>query len=217
MAAVKSGIGTFSDPSGLRIRRRRFAAGVAVELAVVGMVLLPGCAHKPPPPAPPPPKVSVVTVQAQAVPITTELPGRVTGYRTADVRPQVNGIILKRLFVEGATSRPGSSSTRSTRRPTRPVTTAPSRRMPRPRHCRTVTSRWAKRCGQQAGRRQCRRPQLQAQSAVKTAHINLVYTRVLSPITGPTGRSRSRRGRWSPPIKPPCSPRSSSSTRCTWT
>src|SRR5258708_14686710 len=57
--------------------------------------------------APPPPKVSVVTVQAQAVPITTELPGRVAGYRYADVRPQVNGIILKRLFVEGSDVKAG--------------------------------------------------------------------------------------------------------------
>ena len=71
------------------------------------MVLCAGCGHKAPPPAPPPPKVSVVTVQAQAVPITTELPGRVTGYRTADVRPQVNGIILKRLFVEGSDVKAG--------------------------------------------------------------------------------------------------------------
>ncbi len=44
----------------------RLAAGVAVRLAVLGLVLLTGCGHKAPPPAPPPPKVSVVTVQAQA-------------------------------------------------------------------------------------------------------------------------------------------------------
>jgi len=60
-----------------------------------------GCGHHGPPPTPPPPKVSVVTLQTQAVPITTELPGRVNALRTADVRPQVTGVILKRLFVEG--------------------------------------------------------------------------------------------------------------------
>src|ERR1700731_1910734 len=83
------------------------AAAVAVRLAVLGLMLLTGCGHKAPPPAPPPPKVSVVTVQAQAVPIPTELPGRVAGYRTADVRPQVNGINLKRLFVEGSDVKAG--------------------------------------------------------------------------------------------------------------
>ncbi|WP_298244532.1 aldehyde dehydrogenase family protein, partial [uncultured Bradyrhizobium sp.] len=61
----------------------------------------------PPPPAPPPPKVSVVTLKAQPVPIATELPGRVSAYRVAEVRPQVNGIILKRLFTEGGEVKAG--------------------------------------------------------------------------------------------------------------
>ena len=107
MAAVKAVVRTFRLPSGRQHRGGRFAAGVAVDLAVLAVVLLTGCGHKPPPPAPPPPKVSVVTVQSQAVPITTELPGRVAGYRYADVRPQVNGIILKRLFVEGSDVKAG--------------------------------------------------------------------------------------------------------------
>jgi multidrug efflux pump subunit AcrA (membrane-fusion protein) len=74
------------------------AERLAANLGVVGLVMLGGCGQRTPPPPPPPPKVSVVTVDARAVPITTELPGRVAGYRYADVRPQVNGIILKRLF-----------------------------------------------------------------------------------------------------------------------
>src|ERR1700727_4115314 len=86
----------------------RLAARAGVCLAVLGLVALAGCEHRAPPPAPPPPKVSVVTVRAQAVPITTELPGRVAGYRYADVRPQVNGIILKRLFVEGGAVKAGT-------------------------------------------------------------------------------------------------------------
>ena len=76
-------------------------------LAAGAMLLLAGCSHQAAPPAPPPPKVSVVTVRAEAVPIITELPGRVTAHRTADVRPQVNGIILKRLFVEGSEVKAG--------------------------------------------------------------------------------------------------------------
>src|SRR3984893_16465023 len=107
MAAVKASVRTFRYPSRLQHRGGRLAARVAVRLAVLGLVLLTGCGHEAPPPAPPPPKVSVVTVQAQAVPITTELPGRVAAYRYADVRPQVNGIILKRLFVEGSDVKAG--------------------------------------------------------------------------------------------------------------
>lgn len=48
------------------------------------------------------PEVGVVTVHPQSVAITAELPGRTTASLTADVRPQVNGIIQARLFKEGS-------------------------------------------------------------------------------------------------------------------
>src|SRR5690554_7865226 len=44
------------------------------------------------------PQVGVVTVEAQHFVMTTELPGRTRAYRVAEVRPQVSGIIQKRLF-----------------------------------------------------------------------------------------------------------------------
>lgn len=47
-------------------------------------------------------QVSVVTLHPQAVPLTVELPGRVGASLEAEVRPQVSGIIQKRLFVEGS-------------------------------------------------------------------------------------------------------------------
>ena len=46
--------------------------------------------------------VEAVTVELQKVAVQTELPGRTTAYRVAEVRPQVNGIIQKRMFVEGS-------------------------------------------------------------------------------------------------------------------
>lgn len=49
-----------------------------------------------------PPEVSIVTVQSERVVLTTELPGRTSAYLVAEIRPQVNGIIQKRLFQEGA-------------------------------------------------------------------------------------------------------------------
>ncbi|MDF3812860.1 MULTISPECIES: efflux RND transporter periplasmic adaptor subunit [Rhodopseudomonas] len=51
---------------------------------------------------PPRPEVSVVTLHPQSVAITTELAGRTTASLTAEVRPQVNGIIQARLFKEGS-------------------------------------------------------------------------------------------------------------------
>ncbi|MEY8876944.1 MAG: efflux RND transporter periplasmic adaptor subunit [Leptothrix sp. (in: b-proteobacteria)] len=51
---------------------------------------------------PPPPEVGVVTVQPAAVPLTTELPGRLEAWRTAQVRARVAGIVQQRQFTEGA-------------------------------------------------------------------------------------------------------------------
>src|SRR5258708_3658212 len=81
--------GHISIPKGLRCLS---------ALAIVGLA---ACSPAKPPAAPPPFKVSVVTLKASSVPITTELPGRVAAFRDADVRPQVNGVVLKRLFIEG--------------------------------------------------------------------------------------------------------------------
>jgi membrane fusion protein (multidrug efflux system) len=47
-------------------------------------------------------EVGVVTLTPQRVAITEELPGRTTAFRISDVRPQVNGIIIKRMFTEGS-------------------------------------------------------------------------------------------------------------------
>ena len=48
------------------------------------------------------PEVATVAIQPQRVELTTELPGRTSAYRVAEIRPQVNGIIQKRLFQEGS-------------------------------------------------------------------------------------------------------------------
>jgi membrane fusion protein (multidrug efflux system) len=59
-----------------------------------------GCDKKSPPP-PPPAQVGFITIKPQPVSWTTQLPGRTDAEMTADVRPQVSGLILKRLFTEG--------------------------------------------------------------------------------------------------------------------
>src|SRR5258708_10057803 len=71
----------------------------ALLLGAIGL-LASGCARHATPP-PPRPAVTVVDLRATPVSLTSELPGRVSAYRIAEVRPQVNGVILKRLFKEG--------------------------------------------------------------------------------------------------------------------
>jgi membrane fusion protein (multidrug efflux system) len=70
-------------------------------LCVAIYVLLAGCEKKSPPPALPPVQVGVIIIKPQPVSWTTQLPGRTDAEMTADVRPQVSGLILQRLFTEG--------------------------------------------------------------------------------------------------------------------
>ena len=59
-------------------------------------------------PSPPPlPEVATVRVQPQQIVLTTELPGHTAPYMIAEIRPQVNGLIQKRLFTEGSDVKAG--------------------------------------------------------------------------------------------------------------
>ncbi|USI74074.1 efflux RND transporter periplasmic adaptor subunit [Sphingomonas morindae] len=62
---------------------------------------LAACAKQAPPAKPQPPEVGVITAQLTTVPLEMELPGRTSPTLSSDVRPQVSGILLKRLFTEG--------------------------------------------------------------------------------------------------------------------
>src|SRR5688500_7261204 len=67
-----------------------------------------GCGKKAAgPAAPPPPEVSVLTVGVETVPLTAELPGRVSATREAQVRARATGILLKRHFEEGSNVKEG--------------------------------------------------------------------------------------------------------------
>ena len=81
------------------------------RIATIGVLVLglitSGCGSKQAAPLPANPEVSIVTVQPERVVLTTELPGRTSAYFVAEIRPQVNGIIQKRLFDEGSDVKAG--------------------------------------------------------------------------------------------------------------
>jgi membrane fusion protein, multidrug efflux system len=81
---------------------------IVVPAALLGGLLLAGCDRsrqsQPPPRVP---EVATVTVQPQKVMLTTELPGRTAAFRIAEIRPQVSGLIQKRLFTEGSDVKAG--------------------------------------------------------------------------------------------------------------
>jgi membrane fusion protein (multidrug efflux system) len=80
----------------------------AWALALIGVGLLgAACQKKVEKVAPPPPEVVTVTLAAQPLQLTSELPGRTAPFCISEIRPQVSGIILKRLFTEGADVKAG--------------------------------------------------------------------------------------------------------------
>jgi len=70
-------------------------------LIISGSILLEGCERQQTMPPPLIPEVGVITIKAEPVLLTTELPGRTVAYLSAEIRPQVSGLIQKRLFTEG--------------------------------------------------------------------------------------------------------------------
>jgi len=82
---------------------------LAVALVACGAKEGPGTGPAAGPPKMPPAEVGVVTVQPEAVAVQSELPGRVSALRVAQVRARVNGVVLKRLFREGSDVKAGQA------------------------------------------------------------------------------------------------------------
>lgn len=76
----------------------------AASLVILAMA---GCGQEQQAPPPQVPEVAVVTVKPEPVVLTSNLPGRTAAFRVAEIRPQVSGLIEKRLFTEGADVKEG--------------------------------------------------------------------------------------------------------------
>ncbi|QSV46009.1 efflux RND transporter periplasmic adaptor subunit [Geobacter benzoatilyticus] len=174
-------------------------------LLLAGMVVA-GCGKKKDAGAPPqgPPEVAVVTIQPQRVALTTELPGRTSSYLIAEVRPQVGGIIQKRLFTEGTDVKAGqvlyqidpSTYQAAYASAKAALVRAEANLIPaRLREERFRDLVKVKAVSQQdyddahAALKQAEADVASAKAAVETARINLAYTRVTAPISGRIGRS----------------------------
>ena len=117
-------------PADTKASRRRPSYGrnsAVAAASLAALALLAGCSKKQAPQAASLPQVGVITVHTQPVTRITDLPGRTNAVLTSDIRPQVSGVILKRLFVEGSDVTAVNRSTRSTPRPIRRVMTVPWR------------------------------------------------------------------------------------------
>ena len=87
----------------------RTASRFSLLFAAAGALVLSGCGGEPAPQAMPTPEVAVVTIKEQPVRLTRELAGRTAPFLVAEVRPQVTGIITRRLFEEGSKVKAGDA------------------------------------------------------------------------------------------------------------
>ncbi|MBS1244783.1 MAG: secretion protein HlyD family protein [Deltaproteobacteria bacterium] len=180
--------------------------------AMVLSVVLPagGCGDRKQSSSPPPvPEVAVLTVRPEPVELTTELPGRISAYRVAEIRPQVSGIIMKRLFREGSDVTSGevlyqidpapyqSALTNARASLSRAEANVPAVRSRADRYKELIAD---KAVSQQdyddaaAALMQAAAEVEYWKAAVETARINLAYTRVTAPISGRIGRSAVTEG-----------------------
>lgn len=191
------------------INQMRIKIGMAiVPLAVLAMIGCQKTKKEARPPAPTP-QVSVVTIQPQPIMLTTELPGRTSAYRVAEIRPQVNGLIQKRLFTEGADVKAGQilyridpASFEAALKNAEAALTRSQANLPavQSRVTRYEELLAEKAVSQQdyddatATLRQAEADVQYWQATVETARINLDYTRITAPISGRIGRSKVTEG-----------------------
>jgi membrane fusion protein, multidrug efflux system len=152
----------------------------------------------------PPPQVAVVTVKAEDVPITNDLPGRIAATRVAEVRPRASGIVIERVFEQGSQVKEGDVLYRIDPAPFQVQVDSAE-----------ATLRRAKAVQAQAKNDTVRQEQLKksnvssaqnyddaiaklaqadadvaiAEAGLASAKLNLEYTEVKAPISGRIGRA----------------------------
>jgi membrane fusion protein, multidrug efflux system len=181
--------------------------------AVLAGILLTGCDNSGPANAsmnaPRAMEVDVVTLHSQAVSLTTELSGRTSAYRIAEVRPQVSGIILERLFSEGSDVKAGEVLYRidpaSYKAEVAIAEAAVARARASESSARLKAQRYAKLVktnaistqdhdDAQASLKQQQAEIASAQAQLDAARINLAYTEIKAPIDGRIGKSAMTEG-----------------------
>jgi len=185
--------------------------GGSVFIALASVLLLVGCQNPHGRPAPPPhvPEVATVTVGTQRVVLTTDLPGRTSAYRIAEVRPQVNGIIQRRLFAEGAEVAAGQALYQIDPAPFQAAlenamaslgkaeANLPAVRSKAERYREALSDNAVSRQDYDDAAAALKQAEADVQlwkATVETARINLGYTRLTAPISGRTGRSNVTEG-----------------------
>lgn len=149
-------------------------------------------------------EVGVVTLKTERLAVDSELPGRTSAYQTSDVRPQVGGIVRKRLFTEGADVKAGQvlyeidpasyqASYDTAKGDLAQVEASVVSARPKAERYRNLLALDAvsKQDADDATAtlRQAEASVAAAKASLQSARINLDYTRITAPISGRIGTS----------------------------
>lgn len=186
--------------------RQQFSAWRMAAVAAAVVVVMAGCSPKAAeaPAAKVPTKVGVVTLKAQSQQLDASLPGRTRASLTAEVRPQVSGIVQKRLFTEGASVKAGQPLYQIDSASLRATQASAEAALAKVRASQRTLQATAARNAElvkidaisrqaneesQAAVAQSAADVAAAQAALENARINLRYSSIQAPISGQTSLS----------------------------
>lgn len=175
--------------------KRLFPLALAAGLPLSAL-LLAGCSpSQAQPKAATAVKVGYYEVAAAPLTLTTDLPGRTAALRVAEVRPQVAGILQRRLFTEGSEVKQGQPLYQID---PRTYVAQQARAQANLRSARNLAERYGRLLQAHAVSQQQYDDAVaawkQAEADQRVADINVQYTQVLAPITGRIGRSAVTEG-----------------------
>ncbi|MFI4867669.1 MAG: efflux RND transporter periplasmic adaptor subunit [Steroidobacteraceae bacterium] len=184
--------------------------GLCIGVGMAAGILVAGCGGQGGrPPGGMAPQVSVVTLKPQSVTLTRELPGRVSAYLVAEVRPQVSGVVKRRLFTEGGTVKAGEplyelddaiyraqyNSARATLQKARATQEAARLTANRAAELVKIDAVSAQDNDNAiAALGQAEADVAAAQAAVDSSAVNLAFAHIVSPISGRIGKSSVTQG-----------------------
>ena len=180
-----------------------------VALSVALAAALTACGGAPQGPQQGPGQVTVVTLKTESVALNRELPGRTSAYQVAEVRPQVSGIIARRLFTEGSEVKAGQPLYQIEDATYRAAAASAQAQVERAganaEQARLAARRIAELArinavsaqeneNAQAALKTAEADLAAARAALQQANVTLGYARITSPISGRIGKSTVTQG-----------------------
>ena len=185
------------------------SSSLRTPLLCLSLLVLAACGKQQGPPQMPPPEVGVFTAQPQNSPLTRDLVGRLSSYRSADVRARVPGVLLKRNYDEGTDVKKGQLLFQIDPAPLKAALDASTAAQAQAQATYTNNKITAQRVRELAPKGYVSKSDLDnalaaernsaaalqaARANVQSARINLGYASVTAPIDGRAGQQQVTEG-----------------------